>query len=523
MARRGHSPNNPGPVTHRILRRALAGIRRLGKPLGRSLLPLVLVAVSLPATQAQQTDLPTDAPDSAPVPHLPTPLGSDAPPAHTAAPRPQAASVPAGADASASLPASDDAQTPNTGLGDNASQTLFGRGKTSVPSLTRRIPYSFSLSVGGVYDDNTGLSSRETGGDFYFTISPSFVLGLDNLVSAKGNYLHFIYTPTISLYVTQTKDSSIQHLIGLETALHLGQFVLSLRQDVQILDGSNTAATNPGPGAVLLPGQTAGSNPIFTTGTIDQTNLDVSGRSSLNIYESSVTIGYSYSEKTELNAGLSYTVNDYSGLISSQNLSASLFADYSYSIKTSFGLGVTAGRTFVDPPSPDQLFQEFNLRGSYRYSSKLGFAGTIGLEFVESDGRSGVTETPVFSLSADYQLSDTTSFSLSASRSQQSSAVLAAQNFDTTSLSIRINQFVNSRVSAGLTLAYENSQYVSEADNVRANRNENFVTIEPTVNITLRPGLSLNLFYDYRKSNSSGAESRSFSNNQLGFSVGYAF
>ncbi len=523
MARRGHSPHHPGPVIPRTLRGVLAGIRRVGKPLGRRLLPFILLAAALPPTNAQQPDLPTDAPESAPVPHLPTPLGSDTSPAHAAAPRPQATSVPAGADASASLPASDANQIPDAGLGDNASQTLFGRGKSTVPSLTRRIPYSFSISVGGIYDDNTNLSGRNSGGDFYFTITPSFVLGLDNLAAANGNYLHFTYTPSISLYVTRTEDSSIQHLIGLETALHLGQFSLSLRQNVEILDGNNTAATNPGPGAVLLPGQTAGSTPIYTTGNIDQTNLDVSSRSSLDIYDTSVTIGYSYSQKTTLSAGLTYTVDDYSGLISSQNLSGSLFADYTYSSKTSFGFGVTGGRTFVDQPSPDQLFEEFNLRGSYRYSAKIGFAGTAGLELVESDGRSGVTATPVFSLSANYQLSDATSFALSASRSEQSSAVLAAQNFDTTSLSIQINQLVNSRLSAGLTLSYENSRYVSEADKVRADRNENFVTVEPTVNIALRPGLSLNLFYVYRRNNSSGVEGRSFSNNQLGFSVGYAF
>ena len=99
---------------------------------------------------------------------------------------------------------------------DDSSQTLFGNGKTVVPVLTRRIPYSFSLSISGAYDDETSLSSRGSSGDFYVTIASSFVLGLDNLTSAKGNYLHFTYSPVISLYIDRGEDDSLQHLIGLE-------------------------------------------------------------------------------------------------------------------------------------------------------------------------------------------------------------------------------------------------------------------------------------------------------------------
>ena len=61
------------------------------------------------------------------------------------------------------------------------------------------------------------------------------------------------------------------------------------------------------------------------------------------------------------------------------------------------------------------------------------------------------------------------------------------------------------------------------AANVSADRDDNYVTFQPSLSINLRPGLELNLFYLRRQNFSSGREGRGFGDDQAGFSIGYTF
>lgn len=494
----------------------------------------MLGAISPPA-RALQEELPEGAPEAAPTPLVSPPLGAGAgasvPPARPRVPLPPRPTA-ANADASAALPTNGNreaAGADTTALGDSEPGALFGGGsggsggRTAVPTVTRRVPYSFSVSLSGIYDNNISLGSSGTSPDFSLSIVPTFIFGLDNLVSARGNYLHFTYSPVFTVYVENHDNNSVQHLISLDTQYHFGRFTLSARQSVQILDGTDTAGTSPGPGALLQPGQIAGATPVYPTGTINQVNLDVSGRSRLNLYDTNLNVGFAYSDKTSFNGGLQYSISDYDGLISSQTLAGSLYVNYTYSLKTVISGGLTGGHAFVNDPSPDQNFLQANLRLSYRYSDKLSFAGSAGVEFRQPEDQNRLDITPVFDLGASYRPFDGTNVSVTATRSVQSSAVLAGQNFQSTGLTISTQQLINSRFSAGLILGYGNSHYVSVVNSVSADRDENYFAVQPLLNINLRPGLVLSLFYLHRQNISSGAAARRFSNNQAGFTASYAF
>lgn len=448
---------------------------------------------------------------------------------HQRATRPSAAPplpVPGASGAPLSSGSNNPAPGVTPAIEENGSTTLFGldgSGKAVIPSVTQRVPYSLSLNVSAVYDDNTSLSRNGSRGDFYFAVSPVLTLGLDNLANANGNYLHFFYSPVASFYVDSSRNDSLQHLIGLAAQSRFGQFEVGARVSVQILDGTDTASLNPGPGVLPQPGQTAGSQPIYSTGTISQTNLDVSGRSELNLYDASVNVSYLYSDKTSFSGGLQASISDYSSLLSSENLAASLYVNYVYSTKTFLSVGVTGGHTFAESPNPDQDFVQTNVRTSYRYSNKLSLTGSVGAEFVLSDSRGGVEVTPVFELSISYQPDVNTSVSLAGSRGVQSSAVTIAQNFESTAITAGVRRVINNRLTAGITLGYGNAHYVSVADRVNASRDDDYFTVQSTVSISLRPKLGLTLFYEHRENFSSGQSSRSFSNNQAGISLGYTF
>ena len=110
-----------------------------------------------------------------------------------------------------------------------------------------------------------------------------------------------------------------------------------------------------------------------------------------------------------------------------------------------------------------------------------------------------------------------------ATRSEQNSAVIVDANFQSTSLSLNLQQLINSRLTGVVTLGYGNSHYMSVADGVSVDRDEDYFTVTPSLSVTIRPGVALSVFYVHQLNSSSGSESRGFSNNQGGASISFSF
>src|SRR5205823_5172318 len=111
------------------------------------------------------------------------------------------------------------------------------------------------------------------------------------------------------------------------------------------------------------------------------------------------------------------TEYDSASLISSQIFSGNLFLNYRYSEKIVIGLGGTGGYDVVDNPTPDETFEEANVRGSYQVTGKIAFNFSGGVEFRQFENNSrGEYISPVFELNATYQPFDGTKITLSGSR-----------------------------------------------------------------------------------------------------------
>ncbi len=410
---------------------------------------------------------------------------------------------------------------------------------TSNTGVVRRFQYAFRLSTGVTYDDNLFLTSSDVStaktsattaplnntpsrkfsrSDVYFSIDPSVSLGYGDFLTRATNFVEFDYNADVLLYSKNTNQDTVQHFVTLQGAYHFAQVTLSLFQGVQILNSTDLSNNLGSSGSQLGSGSTGAPS--------TQVNLDASQRTSLNVFTTRLDANYAFSDKTSVDVDGYLAVYDYQTLIGSDTISADAFFNYSPTGKITLGLGVTGGYVIQDEPSPDEFYQQFNLRLTYAATGKLSLSGSLGLEVRETESTSqsdgGTSVNPIFDLSISYAPFDSTSLSLSASRHIDTSAVLAGTNFDTTGFTFTLSQRFFQRVYTQLSLGYTHSDYVNSGSNASTNRTDDYYFVQPTLSYSIRDHLSTSLFYIHRQSISS-LSGNSFSDNQIGARLTLSF
>lgn len=401
----------------------------------------------------------------------------------------------------------------------------------------RRFQYLFAATLGATYDDNIFLEpSSSQRSDFYFTIQPTVVLGLGGGLggSPQDNTLRFSYSPQVLLYVDHTELNTVQHFVSLGGSYHLPRLTLTGSQDVQILDSTDVGNPHPASLATSTPGAAGSVDPNTGLGTGTSTvantpssnvNLDVGTRSRLNLYNTSLGANYYVSDKVSYDLSGQLSISDYQGaLLSSTTLSGSGFFNYSPTGKTTVGAGITAGELFADAPTPDQTFEQGNLRLSYVPSFKLTFSGQIGFELRQSSARGGTDVTPIFALNAAYSPFDGTSVALSGNRQVQASAVLGGQDYEITGFTLSGSQRFFQRAYVRLSIGYTHTDYRAEVNNLTAAgaRSDDYFFVQPGLDVTIRDNVTLGVFYSHRASSSTQAN-RDFQEDQAGLRLSGSF
>lgn len=374
-----------------------------------------------------------------------------------------------------------------------------------VAPVPRRFHYLLRLTIRGVYDDNINVSHDNRISDFVTSIEPGLMLGFGDIEARQENYLQFVYAPSIFLYADHDEANAVQHLVHLEGQYHFSRLTLNLSQDVQILDGANVdIATHSGP-------------------LTDQVNIDVGGRTRVNIFTTQLAAAYYLSGKVFLSSEVGLSIYDYNTLLSSRSGSAGLFLNYVYSPKMTIGFGGSAGHSWVDEPSPDQDFQQFSVRAKYQLSDKVDLNASAGAEFREFQGNGRDTYiSPVFDLGLNWKPFDGTSIGVTASRRTTSSAALAGQDYTSTSFGVSIRQRFLRRFTLGLTGGYQNSDYFSTVSNAGSARNDDYFYVQPSIDATVTRFWSVGAYY-LRRENSSASNSFSFYDNQVGLRSSLTF
>lgn len=375
----------------------------------------------------------------------------------------------------------------------------------------RRLNYGLTVTVRGVYDDNINISSNKSS-DFYFSVEPMIFFRFGGDDSAGANRLSFTYRPQLFLFLDHSENDTVQHLIRLEGSHNFGRLTVSASQDVQILDGADLNSL---------------SDP-----TGHNANIDVGQRTRHNIYTTQISDSYDLTGKLFLTNSVGLSIDDYSSsFIGSRNLFGNLFLNYNYSEKLVVGLGGTGGYNTVEQPntfpgqsSPDQIYEQANVRVSYAATGKISLSASGGVEFRQFDDNVGAARTgteinPVFDLGATYRPFDGTTIDLAGSRRIQNSASLGGQDYTSTNIHLTVSQRFLRRVTLGLALGYENSNYFSTVQGITATRNDDYYYVQPSVDATIMRWWTAGGYYLYRKNsskNSTSLQDFSFDDNQFG-------
>ena len=180
------------------------------------------------------------------------------------------------------------------------------------------------------------------------------------------------------------------------------------------------------------------------------------------------------------------------------------------------GIGGTGGYNTVEQSSPDQTYEQANLRVSYAATGKLSFNASGGVEFREFENNSrGTYTSPVYEVGANYQPFDGTNIALRGSRRTQNSASLGGQDYASTEFHLTVNQRFLRRFILGLAVGYENFSYFSTFQGVSATRNDDFYYIQPSVDVTIMRFWKVGAYYLHRE-NASSFDFFSFDDNQVG-------
>lgn len=387
---------------------------------------------------------------------------------------------------------------PEPDLPQPALEGIVGQAESATP---RRLQYHVSLAVRSVYDDNINLNPSNREDDIYTTIEPTIDVGFGQ---ADGNYVALTYAPNAFFFVNHSENDALQHIISLTGQYRFPLLTLSLAQDVQILNGTGLNADT-------------GTGTTFT-----RTNLDVAGRTRVNIYSTRLNANYSLTGKTFLTAGLDYSLSDYQTLISSSVLSGNVYFNYTYSPKLSVGVGLTGGYNTVDL-GQDQTYEQINARASYELTGKVSASLSAGIEFRQATaGGAQDNGSPVFDGSLFYQPFDGTSISLSFSRRTQNSATLAGQDFHSTSFTLSARQRFLQRIYFGLTVGYENSEYFSTISGLSSLRSDDYYFLQASLDFNLTSFWTAGVYYFYREDDSS-LNTFSFYDNQFGIRTSLTF
>jgi len=375
-----------------------------------------------------------------------------------------------------------------------------------VSAIPRRLHYALKFTIRGVYDDNIDISHSDRIHDYYFAIEPGITLGYGDIYRREGNYLRLDYQPSIFLFIDHDENDAVQHLLHLEGFHEFSRLSLNLKQDITILKGADVDLTTSG----STTGQTA--------------NIDVGGRTALNVFGTRLGASYDLSSKTFLSGQIEHTLYDYEDdLISSEILSGGIYINYNYSPKLVIGIGGNGGYNWVDSPTPDQTFEQANVRLSYQATGKISLNASAGVEFRQfGDHGRGDYVSPVYELSATYQPFDGTMISGTGSRRTLNSAVLDGQDFAATNITMSVRQRLFRRIYLGLTAGYENADYLNAIEGVSATRRDNYYFVDLAVDFTIARFWSLGCYYLHRQDFSS-FENFSFYDNQIGARMSLTF
>jgi hypothetical protein len=216
-----------------------------------------------------------------------------------------------------------------------------------------------------------------------------------------------------------------------------------------------------------------------------------------------------------LELGLRHANNRPEGFARTAEWRGDISLDYAVNPSARFGFGFSGGILQVDRGA-DQVFQRVLARAGYSVSEKLDLDFRGGVEFRQSDGRSGNRTSPVFDLRASWTPSAGTRVRVSAYR-RVGAAIEEPEEFIATSgVSLTFLRALHGSLYLSLEGGYEVADYAS------ISREDKYFFVRPGLLYNFATWGTAGITYEHRRNDSSQSRS-SYGNNQVSFEIGVKY
>jgi hypothetical protein len=364
-------------------------------------------------------------------------------------------------------------------------------------AIPRRFRYEIKVEARTVYDDNVNLSRQTKRDDTYVQIAPEFYFGIGDINEQYENYISTRYSPSAYFFLNNSDLNTTEHIASLTGQWRIARLAIRLSQDIESIQSANLDV------------------PTTTGGISNQLNLDVGGRRRLSTYATRLDLIYAFTGKMSLRAEADFIVRDYERLTDSTTVAGALGFDYVYGPKLRLGLGVRAGEDYLDEPSPDQSFQQVNVRANYDASEKLRITSSAGVEFRSSEGFGRTRTSPLFTVGATYAPFDGTQLGFAATQRTYNSAVEGGRDFLSTQFVLRARQRLLQRFFLSVAAGLQSQDYDFATDDISADREDNYRFIAPAFDVIVTRYGTVGVYYAHRENDSSNPLF-GFEDNQFG-------
>ncbi len=337
------------------------------------------------------------------------------------------------------------------------------------------------------YDDNINLSHTKPQGDMAFALEPGMALGIGDFRTQQDDFLIADYTGRLTAYLDHTSADAYEQFASVHAQTVLAK--VKFNTNFRFLD-------------------------------LDDVDVDSGTRTSRRIYDTVQVVSYELSEKDFIELQGQNVIRDYQVGPGSVEWQGRGFYNYRWDPKLTLGGGVAAGVLNAEG-STAQTYQQALLRILYDPTEKISIQLQGGPEVRQlGDGEDRVT--PVFDLTCDYRPWLGTTLDLNAYRRTLNSSSADNLAYTATGVGFSLAKELGVSWLATFKCGYENNSYFYTNMQSGIPREDDFVYVNPSIQLRVSEQVKMEFFYNYRENTSSNSN-RAFTDNQLGIRASFIF
>ncbi|NBV87377.1 MAG: hypothetical protein EBS01_14200, partial [Verrucomicrobia bacterium] len=347
--------------------------------------------------------------------------------------------------------------------------------------------YFLKLGLASVYDDNVSISNSGRTGDLQTSVGPSARVELGSGEAALR--LGASYSGAASWFARAPGKRSYEQAGGLDGGWSGSRLKLGFRLGTQ---------------------------------STESASLDAGARVRQQTFYEGASLSYALTGKTSVELSGDASASKFEGLLGSHENRLQEFLNYDWSPKWQFGVGSTQGVLQADGAGR-QTYDQALFRVIAQPYEKLGWSAAFGNEWRHFEEGGGGSRAPVFSAGLNWRATGHTLLSLDATRRTFSSASLAGQNYDATSIAVGGREILTPAVDGTVSLGFERANYRAAAPGISSEREDGFYFSRVGLNWLVGRACSLGGFYEFSSNVSTGAQQRSFQRNRIGVTFNVSF